>query len=108
MNLMLLGTFCLLLLTYKVIGVNIWSICATVSCLLFAGRKIGYLCKINRLIVYEVAGALVYIIFKLMTKDVHAVLWIITAVIRAAHIGIMYYDKIAYVYVKEERRRESK
>lgn len=104
----MISTFCLLLATYKVIGVNIWSICASVSWILFAGRKVGYICKMNRLLVYEVAGALVYVVFKLMTKDAHVILWIVTGLIRAAHVGIMYYDKIAYVYVKEERRRESK
>lgn len=106
MNILIVLTFLTVLLTWKVAGVCSVAVTAFVAWLLFAARKVGYFCKLGRLLMVEGVGLFLLALFQLMTKNVDIKLWMLLILARGSSILLMRYDIKNFVYVTEERKRE--
>lgn len=106
MNTLILIAFFDLILTWKWIGFSFCSIAATFTWFLFAGRKIGYFCKMNTLLTWEFVGIFFMVTFQLITKNVQIDMWIKAIVLRLIFLGIAKYDMKNFVYIVEEKRKD--
>lgn len=106
MNTLILIAFLDLILTWKWIGFNFCSIAAALTWSLFAGRKIGYFCKMNTLLAWEFVGVFFMVTFHLITKNVQIDMWIKAIVLRLIFLGIAKYDMKNFVYIVEEKRKD--
>lgn len=107
MNTLILLTLIDLLLTWKFAGFSFCSIAAIITWILFTGRKIGYFCKMNTLIMFEFIGMFFTITFQLITKNVRISVWVGAIILRLIFLGIAKYDMTAFVYVTEEKRKDT-
>lgn len=87
-------------------GFNLWTIGAFISTLMFCGRKVGYFCKYQHLVTIEIVTGFITIVFQLVFKHFVLLQFIIMLILRLVFLGIALYDKVAYVYFQEIRRKE--
>lgn len=99
------GSFIILAASVWLLGFNACTVAALVSCLLFAGRKFGYFCKMKDVLTVEGLGIFFYVTFQLILKRVDIGSMLLALVLRGAFLLLVYYDTKFYVYVTEERRR---
>lgn len=108
MNILIVLTFFTVLLTWRVAGFCSVTITACIAWLLFSARKIGYFCKLGKLLMVEGLGLFLLVLFQLMMKKVNIRLWLILLAVRGVSVLLMRYDIRNFVYVTEERRHDDK
>ena len=100
MNLLIIITLLLFIFTWIVQGINFATIMSFIATMLFCGRKVGYFCKRGNVIALEIAGMFLTFVF-------HILECFIVILLRCSFLAIMEYDMRMYVYVSEERRRDT-
>lgn len=106
MNILIIMTFLTVLLTWKVAGFCSVAVTACIAWALFSARKVGYFCKLGKILAVEGLGLFLLVLFQLMMKRVDIPLWLTLFVVRGVSAMLMRYDIKNFVYVTEERRHE--
>lgn len=95
-----------LVLTWKVLGLSIWCIFATITTGMFCARKIGYAYKMQYLITLEGLGGFLTIMLRLILGSFSLKTVILTVILRLILLGTAYYDNVTYIYITKEERKE--
>ena len=107
MNLLIIITLLLFIFTWIVQGINFATIMSFIATMLFCGRKVGYFCKRGNVIALEIAGMFLTFVFQILLKRFHILECFIVILLRCSFLAMMEYDMRMYVYVSEERRRDT-
>jgi len=107
MNVLIILAALDMLAVWYVLGFGTCAIAATITFFLFAGRKIGYFCKVANVLMIEGLGFFVLVTLQLITKNVVVTDWLWAILLRGIFLLIVNYDTKSFVYVVEEQRREA-
>ncbi len=108
MNLLLMETIIVWLFTALLHGLDIVTVAALISTLLFCSRKFGHFCKFSSLAGIEGVALFLLTMTQILFQHFSISKFLLTVLLRTVFLGICLYDMKVYVYVKEKHRRDER
>lgn len=87
-------------------GITLYSCMILVPTIMFSLRKIGIYIKGGSITTTEVLLLFFSVMWRLLFSNFHLVPFILTILVRAVFLVMVFYDDTAYVYVTEERKKK--